>query len=163
MPQLTEQQKAAMAGAERVDISVSYERPGVVTFVGIVIFIQAAIAAVSAVVLFLNAEESDYQSVLGQTENELITAAVVEAVLAVLLFLVAWGVMTGWAWSRIAVAIVFGLRLAASAWFLLTHLGGGINTNALIQAGIAIFVLWALYGNDRSDLFFRGREGTLTA
>ena len=108
MPEMTEQQKAAMAGAERVDVSVSYERPGVVTLIGIILFIQAAMAAGAAAALLINASDADHQGAFGVTENELVSAGVVEAVFAVLFLLVGWGIMTGWNGSRIAVAVCSG-------------------------------------------------------
>jgi hypothetical protein len=43
------------------------------------------------------------------------------------------------------------------AYWMITHLGGGIQWNALINAGFGIFVLWALYGNAESERFFRGQ------
>ena len=75
---------------------------------------------------------------------------------AVLLFLVAGALMSGAKWARLAVAIVVGLRIAMAAYWMITHLGGGLQWNALLAAGFGIFVLWALYGNDQSDAYFAG-------
>ena len=137
--------------------AIAPPRPGVVTLVGIVIYINAVIAAVNAVAVFLNRDASEWQSAYGATENELLTLAIVEAVLAVLLFLVGSGVMSGAKWARLAVAVVVGLRLAALTWFMLTHLGNGAFTwGTVISLAIMLFVLWALYGNDRSQAFYEG-------
>lgn len=154
-PELTKDQTAALQQME-----VSYKRPGVLTFIGVVIFIYSAVSFVNAIALFIHSDDAGYQAVTGASENELITAAVIEAAFGVLFFLVGAGIMSGWRWARLAVAVVFGFRLAVAAWYILTTLGSGVQTTALIQAGIAIFVLWILYGNDKSERFF-GDKGVV--
>ncbi len=148
-PDLTKDQQAALQQME-----VSYKRPGLLTFIGVVLFIHSAVSFVNAIALFVNYDDPAYQAVTANSENELLTAAFVELAFGVLFFLVGAGIMSGWRWARLAVAIVYGFRLAVAAWYILTSLGTGVHTNALIQAGIAIFVLWILYGNDKSERFF---------
>ena len=132
-------------------------RPGVVTLVGIVVYINAAIAAVSAVQVFLNRDNAAWHRAYNATENELLWLAIIEGVLAVLLFAVGSGVMSGAKWARLAVGIVVGLRLAVLTWFMLTHLGAGAFTwGTMISLAIALFVLWALYGKDESTAFYEG-------
>lgn len=132
-------------------------RPGVVTLVGIVVFINAVLAAVAAVAVFFNRDASDWQAAYRMTETELLWLAIIEGVLAVLLFLVGAGVMSGAKWARLAVGIVMGLRVAALTWYMLTHLGEGAFTWAtVISMAFALFVLWALYGNDRSQAYYEG-------
>ncbi len=70
-----------------------------------------------------------------------------EVIAAILLFLVASAIMSGAKWARVAVAIVLGIRLAFATYWMIVHIGGGLQWNAIVSAGIAIFVLWALYGN----------------
>lgn len=157
-PRMSDEQRERMEQVDQVDVAVSYKRPGVLTFIGIVLFIQAAMAAVNAFTLWWNSDDAAYQQANALTENELLTAAGIEAVFAIAFFAVGWGIMTGWKWSRFAVALVYGVRLAISGWYILTTLGQGVHTNALVQVGVAIFVLWALYGHDKSDRYFEGIE-----
>lgn len=139
------------------DAMVTAKRPGVVTLVGIVVYINAAIAAVTAIATFLNRNDSAWQSAYGQTDSELLATAVIEGLFAILLFAVASGVMSGVKWARIAVAIVVGLRVAALTWYMLTHLGNGAFTwNTLVAMSIGLFVLWALYGKDESVTYYEG-------
>jgi hypothetical protein len=139
------------------DAMVAAKRPGVVTLVGIVVYINAAIAAVTATATFLNRNDSAWQSAYGQTDSELLVTAVIEGLFAILLFAVASGVMSGVKWARIAVAIVVGLRVAALTWYMLTHLGNGAFTwNTLVAMSIGLFVLWALYGKDESVTYYEG-------
>ena len=136
---------------------VAPRRPGVVTLVGIVVYINAVIAAVNAVGTFLNRDAAAWQATYNATETELLWLAIIEGVLAALLFAVGSGVMSGVKWARLAVGIVVGLRLAALTWFMLTHLGAGAFTwGTVIALGLGLFVLWALYGKDESQAFYEG-------
>ena len=39
---------------------------------------------------------------------------------------------------------------------MITHVGGGLQWNAILSVGVGIIVLWALYGNEESDAYFEG-------
>lgn len=131
-------------------------RPAVITLVGIVLYIWAAMAALEAVALFLNRDNDVWKASYGTTD-EITIVAVASAVLALLLFAVASGILSGTGWARIAVAIVVGLRLAALSWFMLSHLGGGAFTwSTVLSLALGLFVLWALYGKDESVTYFDG-------
>jgi hypothetical protein len=136
---------------------IQAKRPGVVTLVGIVVYINAALAAITAVAVFLNRNNGEWQSIYKASENELLTLAIVEGLVAILLFAVGSGVMSGVKWARIAVAIVVGLRVAVLTWYMLTHLGAGAFTwSTVISMAIGLFVLWALYGKDESVAYYDG-------
>lgn len=145
-----EEQSAAMAAP------VQPPRPAVVTLIGIVLYIWAALAGIEAVALFINRNDDDWLAVYGDSD-EITILALTAAVVALLLFAVASGVMSGAGWARIAVAIVVGLRLAVLTWYLLTHLGAGAFTwSTLISLALGLFVLWALYGKEESVEFYDG-------
>jgi hypothetical protein len=87
----------------------------------------------------------------------LLTLAIIEGALAVLLFAVGSGVMSGVKWARLAVGVVIGLRVAVLSWFMLTHLGNGAFTfSTIIALALGLFVLWALYGKDESEAYYEG-------
>ena len=132
-------------------------RPGVVTFVGIVVYINAAIAAVNSIGTFMNSDSLLWRDAYNATTTQLIWLAIFEAALAVLLLLVGSGVMSGAKWARMAVAVVIGLRVVSLSWWMLTHLGNGIFTwNLIIAVAFGLFVLWALYGKDESNVYYEG-------
>ncbi len=146
------EENAEMAAAAPVQPT----RPAVITLVGIVLYIWAAMAALEAVALFLNRDNDVWKASYGTTD-EITIVAVASAVLALLLFAVASGILSGTGWARIAVAIVVGLRLAALSWFMLSHLGGGAFTwSTVLSLALGLFVLWALYGKDESVTYFDG-------
>jgi hypothetical protein len=130
------------------------QRPGAVTFVGIVLYISAAISAVTALVAFLNRNDADFQLTTGVSSDGLIATAAIEGALALLLFLVAGGVMSGMKLARMLVAFVYGARMVVAVYWMLTHQAGGFGTGGLLTVGIGIFVLWALYGHAESARYF---------
>ena len=74
------------------------------------------------------------------------------------LFAVASGIMWGAPWARLVTAIVLGIQLVVATYGLIAHDAGGVQWNAVITAGFALFVLWALYGNSESQQYFTGYE-----
>ena len=129
-------------------------RPGVVTFIGVILYIQAVAGAAYGIVAFLERNNDAFQLVSGQSDSDLIVFAIVEIVFALVLLAVANGVMGGAKWARMLVGLVAGLRFAILAWWMISHHAGGIHTAALVQMGIYVFVLWALYGHKESEEFF---------
>ena len=134
------------------------KRPGVVTFIGVVLYIQAIMAAIVGIALLVEKDNSLLLEASGRDGDYITGTAIGEFVVAALLFLVAWAIMSGFPWARLAVGIVMGLRIAVSVWWMITHFGGHLQWNAIITIGIAIFVLWALYGNERSDAYFESHR-----
>ena len=102
-------------------------RPGVVTFVGIVIYIQAFVAAAFAVVLFIERNSAEFQVVTGQSDSDIIVNSIVEGLIAIALFFVGAGILSGSKGFRLFVAIVMGVRIVASAYWMLTHHAGGYH------------------------------------
>ena len=131
-------------------------RPGVVTFVGIVLYIQAFIAAAFAVVMFIERNNAKFQIVTGQSDSDIIVQAIVEGLVALALFFVGMGILSGSKGFRLFVAIVMGFRIVVSAYWMLTHHAGGYDSAAIVTILIGVFVLWALYGHKESDAYFEG-------
>ena len=136
--------------------SVNRHRPGVVTFVGIVLYIQAFASAAYGLVAFLERNNEKLQLVTGQSDSDLIVQSIIQLAVAVLLFLVAASIMSGTHWGRILVAVVAGIQIVTLTWFLITHHAGGFQTLGMVYIGIDIFVLWALYGHKESHEFYEG-------
>jgi hypothetical protein len=128
-------------------------RPGVVTFIGVVMFIQATLTVVSGIVLVALSGE---QRILDETSVDragLITAGIVSLVIGGIIFLVALSLLRGGKGARILVTIVQVIAVASAAWTMFTHHTGAFLFQGLITTAIAIFVIWALY-NERSEEYF---------
>jgi len=132
-------------------------RPGVVSFIGIILYIQAFLAAIAAISLLI--WRNDILDFLEREGSPLADGAftgtiIGEAIAAVLLFFVANGIMRGSNGFRLFVAIVTGLNMAFAVYGLVAHHVGGYVYRGVFTLFVGVFVLWALYGNDESDRYF---------
>lgn len=139
------------------DNEYGIERPGVVTFVGVIVYIQSAISAVIAISMIswrndvLDYLEREGSSVTGGVFNATIVA---QAIIAVLLFVAANGVMRGRDGFRLFVAIVQGISMGAAAAGLIAHHDGGYVYHAEFSLLLGVIVLWSLYGNQEANRYF---------
>ncbi len=134
-------------------------RPGVVSFIGVILYIQAFLAAVAAVAMLIWRDDVlDFLEKEGSplADGGLTTTIIVEAIAAVLLFVVANGIMRGSKGIRLFVAIVQCVSMAGAIYILVAHHVGGYVYRAVFSLFVGVFVLWALYGNDESDRYFEG-------
>ena len=129
------------------------KRPGVITFIGILLYIKAAVAVIVAIAAFLG-KGTDRALAAGLSDSTMLTTGIVEALLAVLLVLVAMSLMSGSRGARLLIAIVMGLRIAATTWLMVTHHDSGFIWTGIFTVAFALFILWALYGNDKSEEYF---------
>ena len=132
-------------------------RPGVVSFIGIILYIQAGLAAIAAVsVLIWRNDVLDYLEDQGSpiTSGSLTGTIIGEVIAAVLLFAVASGIMRGSNGYRLFVAIVEGLAMALAVYTLIAHHTGGYVYRSVFTLFVGVFVLWALYANEESDRYF---------
>ena len=140
-------------------MSMRLARPGVVTFIGVILYIQAFLAAVSAVVLL--AFRDNIQDFLADNGSALsdgsVTGTIIgEAIAAILLLIVAAGIMSGSKGMRLVVAVVEAIVMGIALYTMVTHHAGAYLYRGFFTLLVGVFVLWALYGNDRSEAFFEG-------
>lgn len=88
--------------------SVSVKRPGVVTFIGVVLYIKAAMALVVGIALLVEKNNSALLEATGRDGDYILGTAIGEFNLAVLLFLVASSIICDAKWARLVTAIVVG-------------------------------------------------------
>jgi len=132
-------------------------RPGVVTFIGVILYIQAFLAAVAALSLLIWRNDIlDFLEKEGSplTDGAFTGTILGEAIAGVLLFLVGYGIMKGVNGVRIFVAVVECLAMGLAVYTLIAHHVGGYMYRGVFSLFIGVFVLWALYGNSESDAFF---------
>jgi hypothetical protein len=133
-------------------------RPGLITFIAVIVYIQAAMAAVGAVVTIAFSGSERVQDAVDVSTGGMIWTGIWEAVLAVLLFLVAGGIMRGSRGFRLLVAIVIGIRMASAVALMLIYHTGGYLFNGLVAVLLGAFVLWALYGYQPADDYFNQQD-----
>ncbi len=129
-----------------------HKRPGVVTFAGIVLYIKAALAAIVSIGALV-AKGTSEAADAGLSDATLNQAAIVEGILAILLFAVAFNLMNGSKGARLYVSVVIGIRLVATFWVMLSGREGYLFTG-LLQAAFAIWILWALYAPEKAEEYF---------
>ena len=132
-------------------------RPGVITFIAVILYIQAALAAIAGVAILI--WRNDLLDWLEQEGAPLssggLTGTIIsEFVAAALLFLAAAGLMRGSSGWRLVIAIVQGFAMALAVYTLIAHHVGGYVYRAVFTLFIGVFVLWALYANEQSDRYF---------
>ena len=132
-------------------------RPGVVTFIAVIMYVQAALAAIAGISLII--WRNDILDWLEQegaplTDGALTGTIIGEFVAAVLLFLAAAGLMRGSRGWRLVITIVQSIAMGLAVYTLIAHHVGGLVYRAVFTLFVGVFVLWALYGNDQSDRFF---------
>lgn len=132
-------------------------RPPVVTFIGMILYIQSFLAVVAALTLLI--WRGDILRFLEQQNSPLTDGALTgtiigEVLAAILLMFVASGIMRGSSGVRLFVAIVEGLSMALAMYILIVHHVGGYMYRGVFSLFVGVFVLWALYGNAESDEYF---------
>lgn len=126
-----------------------------VTFVAILLYIQAAMAMFAGVFGFLGRDEPEVQASLGLEADQFIWLLIIELVIALVLLVVATGIMNGARWARMLVTIGMGFRLVQAALFAtLGGVGGAGILAAVLYAVIPLLVLWAVWGHDKGEAYF---------
>lgn len=130
-------------------------RPGVITFVAVLLYIQGAMAIIAGVFAYIGRDDADVQASLGLESDQFVWLLVVELVLALVLFIVAGGIMNGARWARMLVTIGMGFRLVqAAAFATLGGTGSAVILTAVLYAIIPLMVLWAVWGHDKGEAYF---------
>ena len=137
--------------------SPTTRRPGVVTFIGVILYVQAALAAIAGISLLIwRNDVLDWLEQEGAplSDGALTGTIIGEFVAAALAVLAAAGLMRGSSGWRLVVAIVQGIAMAFAVYTLIAHHVGGFVYRSVFTLFVGVFVLWALYGDEQSDRFF---------
>ena len=126
------------------------ERPGIITFIGWLLIIKSAMAAVTAVFALFGV----FTDNTGLTDTQLLTVGVVEAAIAILLLWAGNNLLTGSKNARNFVGVVIGIRLVATVVVMLTHHQGGYLAVSFFGAAIGLVALYALFTDKNSEEYF---------
>ena len=138
-------------------MSMTVRRPGVVTFIGAIILIQAFLAAVAAVVLLAfrdNINEFLADNGEAVSDGVLNGSAIGEAIAALFLLFVGAGILRGSRGWRLFVVIAQALNMGFAIYLMIAHPHSSFTTTGLVTLLIGVFVIWALYGHKESEEFF---------
>lgn len=129
------------------------KRPGLVTFIGVIMLIQATLTIVGGVVVLAMNTQKRILDETGLTSSELVTQGIVSLVIGVIVLLVALALLGGSRIARTIIVVVQVLDVAFAAWSIFAHHTGGFIAAAVVQIAISVFVIWALY-NEKSEEYF---------
>ena len=132
-------------------------RPGVVSFIAVILYVQAGLAAMAGISLLIwRNDVLDWLEQEGAplTDGALTGTIIGEFIAAALLVLAAAGLMRGSSGWRLVIAVIQSLAMALAVYTLIAHHVGGLVYRSVFTLFVGVFVLWALYGNDESDRFF---------
>mgnify|MGYP000218172773 CR=1 FL=1 len=132
-------------------------RPGLITFVGILVYIQAFAYLAGSVLYFVAAGFDNVAEGLGQTDTMvLLIVAIVELLFALFFLFVARGVMAGAPWARLWLTIGAAVRIIISG--ILTTgalMGDSDNTGSgLVSILLPLAILFVIWGTDKGNAFF---------
>ena len=133
-------------------------RPGVVTFVGVILLIQAFLALVEGIVLLAFRDNvQDFLAEYGETVSDatMTGTAIGGLIGAILLALAGFGILGGSRVWRFLTVLVVSLRMAFALYAMIIHPHGAYFTSGLVALLIGFFVIWALYGHKESDEYYQ--------
>ena len=129
------------------------QRPGVITFIGVIMLIQAVLNLVAGVVMIaLNGQ----QRIIDQTNltsGELVTSGIISLIVGAIVGLGTLALLGGARVARGIVAAVQVILVISATFHMFFNHTGAWLFSGLLQIAIAVFVLWALY-NERSDAYY---------
>ena len=129
------------------------QRPGVITFIGVIMLIQAALNLVAGIVMIALNSQQRIIDETNLTSGELITSGVISLVVGVIVAAVTLALLAGSRVARGLVAAVQVLLVISATWHMFFNHTGAWLFSGLLQVAIAVFVLWALY-NEKADAYY---------
>src|SRR5215212_3063241 len=128
-------------------------RPFLLSLVTILMIIGGALQVLAGVVLIVLNGNEDLQRDSGESAGTLVTLGLVALAFGVIQVWFATLLRRGSRFARAVVLVFEVLRIVGGVWTLIA-LHSQYRLNAIITIAIALFVIWYLYGNQRSREFF---------
>ena len=129
------------------------QRPGVITFIGVIMLIQAALNLVAGITLIAFNSQQRIIEETNLTSGELITSGIIALVMGAIVGLVTLALLAGSRVARGLVAAVQILLVIGATFHMFFNHNGAWLFSSLLQIAIAVFVLWALF-NEKADAYY---------
>jgi hypothetical protein len=130
-------------------------RPVGVTTVAVIAFVQSSFGILGGLALIIERNDRELIAHVGQSSARITTYGVAAIIWGVVTFFASLGLWNGANWARILVGILEVTNVAAGLYLLFAWSGTYI-WNGIWQIGIALLVLYFLFGS-RGDEFFSRR------
>jgi hypothetical protein len=128
-------------------------RPVGVTTVAVIAFVQSSFGILGGLALIIERNDRELIAHVRQSSGRITTYGVAAIIWGVVTFFAALGLWNGANWARILVGIVEVTNVAAGLYLLFAWSGTYV-WNGIWQIGIALLVLYFLFGS-RGDEFSR--------
>ena len=122
-----------------------------ISVITIIMYIQAIFGIAAGIFLIIDKDALAHE-ISGIGESTLLAYGITMIVIAVITGLLALGLRSASAGVRLFIAVISVLHLATGVWGLIAL--PGARMAGLMQALIALIVLYLLYGSDESNEFF---------
>jgi hypothetical protein len=130
-------------------------RPVGVTTVAVIAFVQSSFGILGGLALIIERNDRELIAHVGQSSGRITTYGVAAIIWGVVTFFAALELWNGVNWARILVGILEVTNVAAGLYLLFAWSGTYV-WNGVWQIGIALLVLYFLFGS-RGDEFFSRR------
>ncbi len=128
-------------------------RPFLLSIVTILMIISGVLQIVAGVVLIFWNGDSDLQIDSGESSGTLVTLGLVALLFGLIQIWFALLLRRGSRFARAVVLVFEVVQVVAAVWTLIA-LHSQYRVNAIITIAVSLFVIWYLYGNQRSREFF---------
>jgi hypothetical protein len=128
-------------------------RPFLLSLVTILMVIGGALQIVAGVVLVIFSGTDDLQRDSGESTGTLITLGLISLIFGLVHIWFAVLLRRGSRFARAVVLVFEVLQIIGGIWTLIA-LHSQYRINAIVTIAISVFVIWYLYGNQRSRAFF---------
>jgi len=128
-------------------------RPFLLSLVTILMIIGGALQVLAGVVLIVLNGNEDLQNDSGESAGTLVTLGLIALAFGLIHVWFATLLRRGSRFARAVVLVFEVLQIVGGVWTLIA-LHSQYRINAIITIAIALFVIWYLYGNQRSREFF---------
>jgi hypothetical protein len=132
-------------------MSSAVRRPASVTFLVVLVWINALFTLAAGVVFLLGANNANVVDQFNGNADAARLAGWVLIVLGAIVALVAIGLANGSNFLRILLTVLLVIRMASDIWLILRS---QYDLGALVSIAFAIVILFLLW-NSRADAFFR--------
>jgi hypothetical protein len=128
-------------------------RPFLLSLVTILMMISGALGVIAGIILTVLHNNDDLMSDSGESSSTLLTLGISAIILGLIHIWLASALRNGSRFARAVVVVYEVLQIVAAVWALIA-LHDAYRANALVTILISLFVIWYLYGNDRSRAYF---------